>query len=478
MGDPRILGVGMVRFGKYPDRRIRELGAEAIHAALADAGLDVGAIQAVWFANSGWGMNGGQDCIRGQVALRGCGLAGLPIMNVENACAGGASALHGAWLSVASGEHDVVLAVGAEKVYQHDRLRMFASFLGGLDVEGLPELMREGRRLAEAYPPPPTATPAAPRAGNGKARRPRDGGPRSRPWDLPRRLKGAMVVADHYQLDLGRMARDALWQRLATRGKGGGPGRGDHSPFMDVYAVAARRHMAEHGSTIEQLAAIAAKNHDHGARNPLAQVRRPCTAEEVLADRPVAYPLTRAMCAPVGDGAATVVVCSEAFARTRGVDRAVRIRASVMVSGMRHAGGEPGIAERASRQAYARAGIEPGDLDVAEVHDATAFGELHQVEALGLCAEGEGGRLAQSGATRIGGRIPVNPSGGLECRGHPIAASGLAQVHELVMQLRGECIGRQVGGARLALAQNGGGMLEGEEAAMGIHILEAPGRHP
>jgi acetyl-CoA acyltransferase len=473
MGDPHILGVGMVRFGKYPDRRVRDLAQGAVRGALADANLEPTAVQAVWFANSGWGNHGGQDCIRGQVALRGTGLEGLPVMNVENACAGGATALHGAWLSVRSGAHDVVLAVGAEKVFQRDRLRMFASFLGGLDVEAIPELIREGRRLAEAYPAPP-----ANGAANGR-RMATGGGRRARHWhpgDLARRVKDALVVADHYQLDLGALARDALWHRLASRGRSG-PAGSDHSPFMDVYAVAARRHMARYGSTIEQLAAIAAKNHDHGARNPLAQIRESRTPEEILADRPVAYPLTRAMCAPVGDGGAAVVLCSDAFARRHGAGQAVRVRASVLASGRTPSDTDgPGIAERASRTAYAQAGIDPADLDLAEVHDATAFGELHQVEALGLCAEGEGGRLAESGATRIGGRIPINPSGGLECRGHPIAASGLAQVHELVMQLRGACNGRQVQGARLALTQNGGGMLGGEEAAMGIHVFEGPGR--
>ncbi|MFW5925310.1 MAG: thiolase family protein [Myxococcota bacterium] len=470
MIDAHIAGVGMTRFGKYPDLRIRELAAHAVELALGDAGLQRSVIEQAWFANAGWGANGGQDCIRGEVALREAGLAGLPIVNVENACAGGSTALHGAWLAVASGTHDVVLAVGAEKVFQRDRLRMFATFLGGLDVEALPDLMREGRRQAEQYPVPPETGAAGPRAGNGgvgaTARDRRTAGS----W--ARTLKDLVVIADHYQIDVGRIVRDALRSRGRGRGKRGA----DHSPFMDVYAIAARRHMQTYGSTREQLAAIASKNHAHGVANPLAQIRRACSPEAILADRPVAYPLTRGMCAPVGDGAAAVLICSERFARRHQPERAVRIRASVLASGRRHGDGEPGVAERAATAAYERAGVGPGELHLAEVHDATAFGELHQAEALGLCAKGEGGVLALSGATRVGGRLPLNPSGGLECRGHPIAASGLAQIHELTMQLRGECNGRQVEGARLALAQNGGGMLEGEEAAMGIHILEAPGR--
>lgn len=470
MIDAHIVGVGMTRFGKYPDCRIRELTAHAVELALGDAGLQRSVIEQAWFANAGWGANGGQDCIRGEVALREAGLAGLPIINVENACAGGSTALHGAWLAVASGAHDVALAVGAEKVFQRDRLRMFATFLGGLDVEALPDLMREGRRLAEQYPAPPEAR--TPRARPGNGHRNGNGQGRGASGSLARTLKDLVVIADHYQIDLGRIVRDAL----ESRGRGGGKGSADHSPFMDVYAIAARRHMQTYGSTREQLAAIASKNHAHGAANPLAQIRRACSPEEILADRSVAYPLTRAMCAPVGDGAAAVLVCSERFARRHQPDRAVRIRASVLASGRRHGDDEPGVAERAAAAAYDRSGTGPEDIHLAEVHDATAFGELHQAEALGLCAKGEGGVLALSGATRLGGRLPLNTSGGLECRGHPIAASGLAQIHELTTQLRGECNGRQVEGARLALAQNGGGMLEGEEAAMGIHILEGPAR--
>jgi acetyl-CoA acetyltransferase len=150
----------------------------------------------------------------------------------------------------------------------------------------------------------------------------------------------------------------------------------------------------------------------------------------------------------------------------------VRIRASVLASGSLPDSGLDSIGRRASRQAYEISGIGPGELDVIEVHDATAFGELMQYEDLGLCPEGEGGPYAESGATAIGGTQPVNPSGGLECRGHPVGASGLAQVYELVMQVRGCAGARQVEGARIAMAENGGGFIGMAEAAMAIHILE------
>ena len=192
----------------------------------------------------------------------------------------------------------------------------------------------------------------------------------------------------------------------------------------------------------------------------------------MLADRAVAYPLTRAMCAPVGDGAAAALVCSEAFAKRHGLDRAVRVAASVLGQGSdRDLDGED-IGERLSKQAYEVSGMGPEAIDLAELHDATSYGEMHQTEVMGFCPVGQGGVYAVSGATTLGGQRPVNTSGGLECRGHPIGASGLAQIYEIVSQVRGEAGDRQVEGARIGLAENGGGNIGVEEAAMCIHILE------
>jgi acetyl-CoA acetyltransferase len=464
-----IIGVGMLRFGRMLERSVPSLATDALRTTLADAGLEAPSVQAVWFANSGWGNHGGQDCIRAQVALKATPLRGTAMVNVENACAGGSTALHGALLGVSSGAYDVALALGAEKLCQERRLRTFASFLGGLEVAALPELMARARELRERSVAPAHArTPA-------HARSPHEPRRRAGLGALPRAALDALMIADHYQLDVGALLAGALKDRLHSRGRRGNGG--DRSPFMDVYAIGARRHMARHGSTARQLALIAEKNHAHGAENPLAQIQRAMSADEILGDRLVSPPLTRAMCAPLGDGAAAAVVCSAAFARKHGLSRAVRVRASVLLSGSRDsgAGDTPGLAERASRRAYELAELGPDAVHVAEVHDATAFGELSQSEALGFCAEGEGGLLAESGATRLGGRIPLNTSGGLECRGHPIAASGLAQIHELVLQLRGEAGRRQVARARVALAQNGGGFLGEEEAAMTLHVLEGKG---
>ncbi len=196
------------------------------------------------------------------------------------------------------------------------------------------------------------------------------------------------------------------------------------------------------------------------------------TVEEVLNDKPVAYPLTRSMCAPVGDGAAAAIVCSENFLKTLKNKRPVKVLASVLGSGRDRDLDDEDIGERMAKLAYEQASVGPEDIDIAELHDATAYGELHQCEAMGFCPLGEGGIYAESKATKLGGERPINTSGGLECRGHPIGASGLAQIYEIVQQLRGEAGKRQVEGARIGLAENGGGNIGVEEAAMCIHILQ------
>jgi len=230
--------------------------------------------------------------------------------------------------------------------------------------------------------------------------------------------------------------------------------------------------MNKFGSTQQQLAVICSKNHWHGSLNPLAQYQQPMTVEEVLADKLVAYPLTRAMCSPVGDGAAAAIVCSESYLKKLKDVRPVRIMASVLGQGSDRSLDGEDIGERLSKQAYNMAGVGSEDIDLAELHDATAWGELHQAEVIGFCPMGEGGPYAESGATRIGGKKPINTSGGLECRGHPIGASGLAQIYELVAQLRGDAGKRQVQKARIGLAENGGGNIGVEEAAMCVHILQ------
>jgi acetyl-CoA acetyltransferase len=412
MGDKvYILGVGMTKFGKFLDKSIKQLTGEALDSVLKDCGLERRQIEAAWFSNTCWGIYKFQHSIRGQVALSANGLDGIPIINVENACAGASTALHSAWMAVKAG-YDCVLAIGAEKLYDEDRSMVMKSFSSAVDVEAMMEAIT---RIQEEQ----------------------------------------------------RKKREAEGKESAGQGE---KKEGGHSIFMDFYAAMARRHMKQYGTTQRQLAVIAAKAHNNSALNPLAQYTFPLTVEQVLEDRVVSYPLTRAMCAPVGDGAAAAIVCSEGFLKAHPSSRAVLIRASVLKSGTLSP--ESDIGRRASLAAYEMAGVGPEDIHVAEVHDATAFGELVQCEQLGFCAAGEGGPLAESGATALDGKIPVNPSGGLISRGHPIGASGLAQIYELVTQLRGEAGKRQVKNPRLALAENGGGTIGSGEAAMTIHILE------
>jgi len=407
-----VIGVGMERFGKHLDKSIKELSAAALRLALQDAGITIPAIEAAWFSNSAWGYFSEQHCIRGQVALNNAGLSKIPIQNLENACAGASSAVHAAWTAVAAGLYDCVLAIGAEKMYDEDKLKTFQSFWIGMDRETADEQFARWRRVIE------------------------------------------------------ELEDDAISD---DEGNGAGETR---SVFMDVYAGMARWHMTHYGTTQKQLAIIASKNHYHSSLNPLAQYQKDFSVDEVMNDVPVVYPLTRTMCAPIGDGAAAVILCSQDYLEKLGNARPVKIVASVLATGdPSRELSEPSIGERASRIAYEKAGLGPEDIDVAEVHDATAFGELAQTEDLGFCAKGEGGLFAESGGSRLGGELPVNTSGGLESRGHPVGASGIAQIHELTTQLRGEAGPRQVEGARVALAENGGGNIGFEEAAMGIHIL-------
>lgn len=246
-------------------------------------------------------------------------------------------------------------------------------------------------------------------------------------------------------------------------------GSGTGSVFMDMYAEKARKWMKDRDATKEDFAGVSVKSRRAGSLNPHAQFRVPTTVEEVLGSRMVSDPLTLFMCSSIGDGAAAAVICSEEFARKKGI-APVFIKACAIVS----APGVPGselVAVSATRRAYEEAGLAPSDVHVAELHDASAPAELMHYENLGLCAPGDGGALFRSGATDLGGRISVNPSGGLLSRGHPVGASGVAQIVELTNQLRGRAGARQRPGARVALAENNGGQLAGDSAVALVTIL-------
>ncbi len=410
MTDIHIVGIGMTPLGKFPDRSVKELTKSAVDAALADAGAGMDDIEAAWFSNTRQGMMEGQNTVRGQCALRSMGFESIPIINVENACCSSSTGLNQAFAYLKAGLADVALVAGTEKMfYPEKRELMFQAFRGGWDVHTQEETERNLLALGEGLELPPEALEDT----------------------------------------------------------------GEHSIFMDIYASLARQHMKNFGTTQRQIAAAASKSHFHSTMNPLAQYQKDFSVDDVLNDRLISWPLTRAMCAPLSDGAGALVLCNDEALDRFDKMRAVKVLASSLVSSSNR---DPNdfdhhLGKMAADRAYEMAGVGPEDVHVAEVHDASAYAEIVQVENMGFCARGEGGALAESGETRLGGRIPVNTSGGLLSKGHPIGATGAIQIHELVTQLRGEAGKRQVDGARIAAAENGGGFYGIEEAATVVTVL-------
>jgi acetyl-CoA acetyltransferase len=417
MRDVYVIGAYSTAFGRFPDRSYKDLARETYLGVLADAGMDKGAgIEFAWFSNCGMWVDR-QACIRGQVLFTPLVRDGLfpervPMINVEGGCASAQMAFHGAWKDILSGQSEMSLAIGVEKLFNPtDPAKTMEAYKAGIDQ----------------------LDPAE--------------------WEA-------------YYRDAGAKAGQAFEQ---------GPNR---TVFMDTYAMQAAYHMKKYGTTQRQFAIAAAKNHANGAKNPKSQYKFNLTPEQVLADKPVTYPFTRAMCAPVGDGGAAVLLCSGERLKDMpraAQERAIRVKASVLTGGKYRDLDEPGLSQLAAAKAYRLAGVAPADIDVAEVHDATAFCEVYQAEMLGFAAEGKGGRLVEAGETGLEGRIPINTSGGLESKGHPVGATGLSMIYELAAQLRGEAGPRQVKGAALALSENGGGVIGFDEAACSVVVLEKPG---
>lgn len=400
----------MTPFGRHLEKSIKQLAAAAVDEALADAGIDRQKIQEIHYGNCVQGYMDGQHMIRGQTIFLEQGFQGIPIFNLESGCASGSIAFNQAVRSLLAGQADIVMAVGAEKMVNADKEKMFNAFTSAWDVARTEWQMGVIADMWKGYEAPPGSTSEKP-----------------------------------------------------------------YSPFMDVYKGEFFNHVREYGVTQRQVAAICAKNHQHSVHNPKAQFRVAYDIEQVLAAPPITYPLTLPMCAPISDGAAAAILCTPAALKKLGIDtrRAIRVLGSVVGSGVERSAKDfdRHIVTRISRTLYEKTGLGPEDVDVVELHDATAVGELIEVENLGLCPPGHGGILAESGATCIGGRIPVNTSGGLESRGHPIAATGLAQIHDLVQQLRGDAGARQVNNAKVALQCNVGGFWGVEEASAHVALL-------
>lgn len=375
-----VVATGIIPFGKHIDQTMTELARQAALNALVDGGIKPSQIEIGFFSNCFASKLFGEFTI-GQNVFWEVGINKIPIVNVENACTSGSSAFHLAWLSIASGQYDTAMVVGAEKLY-------------------VPEvgLLSSGETQ----------------------------------WDT--RL-GFVVPAG--------------------------------------FAMRAKRHMHEYGTTPEQMAYVAVKNRKHGSLNPISQYKAPITIEDVLNSPMICDPLTRLNCCPIGDGAAAVILCARSKAR-RYTNKPIIIQSSVLVTG----GYENPIGlipwetdVRGCHLAYERAGIGPDDIHLTECHDAFTIAEILHYEALGLCPEGDGGRLAISGETSLGGKHPVNVSGGLLSKGHPLGATGVAQIIEIVIQLRGEASRRQVKGAKVGLAHCMGGDKDGDGKTCTVNIL-------
>ncbi len=377
MSDVYIVGVDMIKFGRFPEKTVPQLGAQAALMALDDAGLKIQDMQALYCGNLGQA-----SAMVGQRLLQEIGQTGISVVNCANACATGATAFREGWMSIKAGVFDCVLAVGVEQ--------MGKGLLGG--------------------------------AGSGTG--------------IPK--EGLL-------------------------GSGTMPA---------VFAEAGMEHTRNHGTTFEQFAKVSVKNHHHSTMNPKAMYQIETPIETVMNAEMISYPNTKLMCSVNVDGSAAAVLVSEKKAREIGMDRAVKVKASVLAS-------DPftdrdltmpdvnAVTRIAAKQAYEMAGCGPEDINLVELHDCFATAEILHYENLGLCADGEAGRMIDEGEVALGGRVPVNVSGGLLSKGHPLGATGIANIYEVSTHLRGEADKRQVEGARLGMTH-----VIGLGSACGIHILE------
>jgi acetyl-CoA acetyltransferase len=393
MREVAILGVGAHPTGQFTDKPLKDLAYTAIWGALDDAGVSPADIEVAYVGNSLGGLLTGQEGVRGQVVLQHSGITGIPVVNVENACASAATALRGAWLEVASGAADVAIAIGVEKMFVGDTARSIAALSSVSELD----LSQLGMQFTTSY-------------------------------------------AIHPKINL-------------------------------------KARMQEYGWTRADFAKPAVKNSFNGSLNPLAQHRKPLSIDEVVGSRIVVDPLTLFMCASISDGAAAAVLCAADMAGRFTGKRPIRIASCVLRSGLYRLPDDhrPDSATIAAQAAYEQAGIGPQELQAIELHDAMAPAELMLYERLGLCAPGEGPRLIDDGTTTLRGRVPVNPSGGLCSRGHPVGATGLLQVAELVWQMRGEAGQRQIEKPpKATMAQNQGGLLLGQDSAVySVTILKS-----
>ncbi|MDF1664363.1 MAG: thiolase family protein [Planctomycetota bacterium] len=412
MAEVYLVSAAMTPFGRFPESSPQDLAGELIRDLLTDMDLEDGqGVESVFFgsaAHSLWG----QLAIPGQVVLSPLIQSDvLPryvsITNVEGGCATGSMAFHGAYKDIQSGQVDLSLALGLDKTFYPGKEKA----LGALLAAALDQIQPSSWKELYAS--------------------------ESKRYGL------------HYETDASEN-------------------------LLSLYSLKAQYYQQQHGLDLEDLAFLTEKNRLQGSRNPKASFQRPLSAAELSAEKPIFPLLTKSGCASLGDGAAGVVLCSKKGLellpeKTQG--RAIRVLSSVLSSGFPRSLAEPSALQFASAKAYWEAELGPEKIDLAEVHDATAISELLAYEDLGFCEAGEGRAYLRSGATRYGGSRPVNVSGGLLSKGHPLGATGLAMIYELALQLRGEAGERQVENVEVALAQNAGGLLGFDEAVQGLTVL-------
>lgn len=402
-----VIGVGMTKFGKFPDKGIKELVHDAVGQAMGDAGIKKKDIEAAYMGNAAAGIMTGQEMIRGQVALSAMGIDSIPVFNVESACASSSLAFNLGWTAVASGLCDCVLIAGFEKLYDSDKSKSYKALGSAVDLENYVEYFKEAEK-----------------------------------WS-------------------------GTSDKILSEGTGT-----NRSIFMDLYAFLIKQYMRKYDLTQEHFAKLCVKSHKNGMHNPHAQYQKQTTIQEVLQSGDVAYPLTRMMCSPIGDGAAAVVLCAGSKL-TRFTSRPIWVAGSVIGSGKITYNPGDSATRRLCPKVYEAAGIGPEEIDVVEIHDATSPSEIMFLIELGICPGDEAVRWITEGCLEIGGRISSNPSGGLTSKGHPIGATGCAMIYEIVKQLQGEAGNRQVPNSpKVGMIHNGGGILGIDAAAMSLHILK------
>lgn len=378
-----VAGIGFHKFGRFPNSSLKQIAGEAALAAIDDAGIEPRDIQVALCSNAYAGLLTGQESIRGETWLRPLGIAGVPIINVENACASGSSAAHLAILALRSGAYDTALVLGAEKMFVNDTSRTLKALASSADIE----------------------------------------------------IMGGVGLQ-----------------------------------FAAVDAIRVKEVMEEEGLDDDALDWVTVKSHANGAHNPIAQYQKALTTEQVRQSRMIAEPIRLFMCSAISDGAAALVLT------TRRPSRPVRVLASAIVSSpVRERDGKTSAVAAAANKAYAEAGLGPSDIDFAEVHDAVSPAELIYYRELGFCPPGGVAGFVRDRVPEIGGRLPVNPSGGLNSRGHPVGATGVAQLAEATLQLRQTAGKLQVTGARTGLTHNAGGWMVEDPAVVTVHILQAGG---